>query len=70
MTKRVITWDWKGQPDTEQLSMYLTELAGVYVKDVTNTGGDEYAWVLSTDPMTSEEAAEEYRLWRDNEIDD
>lgn len=56
---RVLTWDWREQPDLEALRLTLAEL-GVYLRPAT-TGSDQYAVAISASPITQAEADEAYR---------
>jgi hypothetical protein len=52
----VISWDWKDSLSVVQLQKALLKMgASLYVQEV-DTGGDEYAIVLSDSPITKEEA--------------
>jgi hypothetical protein len=54
---RVLTWDWKEQPDLACLAAAVAEVSAgkVFLRGV-ETGGDEYAWVVSDYPVTDAEA--------------
>jgi len=59
-TAALLTWDWRGQPDIDELRDVLAEL-GVYLADVA-TGTDQYAIVVSDTPITD---LEQRRYWDD-----
>lgn len=57
----ILTWDWQQQPDLTALAEMVTRLSGGRVHIVQpDTGGDEYAIVLSTVALTVEQATEIY----------
>ena len=60
-TPRVVSWDWREQPDIDELAAAVRELSDglVHVTQV-ETCSDEYAIVLAGRPLDAEEA---YRLW-------
>ncbi len=57
MTARVLSWDWRAQPDLDQLAAAIHELSGgrLHLRQV-NTGSDEYAIALADDPITDADA--------------
>ena len=55
---RVFTWDWKEQPPMEKLAAALPGQPFMHV--VPDTGGDCYACVLSSWPLTPVEAQAAY----------
>lgn len=60
---RIISWDWRGQPDIEELNEAVSAVFdGIHCPQVTSvdTGGDEYAVLVSPAPMTSAEAQAAY----------
>ncbi len=57
----VLTWDWREQPNLTELAEMVTRLSGGRLRIVQpDTGGDEYAIVLSTVALTVEQATEVY----------
>jgi hypothetical protein len=63
--QRVLTWDWKEQPDLAELGRAVAELSGgrVHLAEV-DTQSDQFAIVLSTVPLDEQTAAELYERWR------
>jgi hypothetical protein len=61
VSARVLSWDWRGQPDLNQLAAAIRDLSEgrVSVQQV-DTGSDEYAIVLSDEPLTASQAT---TLW-------
>jgi hypothetical protein len=58
MAARVFSWDWKAQPDMTAIAtavMELSETGPVWMRQI-NTGGDNYAWVVSRAELTDEQA--------------
>lgn len=54
---RLITWDYREQPPMDVLARLLTEVsAGAVHLAQVDTGSDEYAIVLSNQPLTGAEA--------------
>lgn len=50
---RVMRWDWKEQPDMEQLARIVGELSGGRLHmHVPNTDCDEYALVVTDGPLS------------------
>lgn len=57
---RVLSWDWKEQPEIEDVERILQELgANVHVQHV-DTDSDQFAWAFSTEPITVDEATHAY----------
>lgn len=57
MAARVFSWDYKQQPDLPAIAAAVTELsAGRVVMCEIDTGGDNYAWVVSDAELTDEQA--------------
>lgn len=54
---RVMSWDWKEQPDLEQLAKAVYEISGrtVFIREI-DTGGDFYMLVISDYVVSDEEA--------------
>jgi hypothetical protein len=59
----VLSWDYKEQPDLETLARIVRDMSGgtVYLHDVGDTGGQDYALVVADRRLTSDEVAE---VWR------
>lgn len=55
---QVFTWDWKEQPPLDEIARALPEQP--FMHQVADTGGDCYACVLSTWPLTQAEAQAAY----------
>lgn len=55
-TPIVLTWDWKEQPDVDALASAVREVSGetCHIRAV-DTGGDEYAIVVSHDQLDRDE---------------
>lgn len=63
----VVVWDWKEQPDPDRLAAAISRVSASAVHAVfPDTGSDEYALVLSDQPLTPEAAA---RLYHDRDGD-
>ena len=60
--RHVLTWDWREQPDLERLGRLVNELSGgrVHITEA-DTRSDEYAIVVSDQPVSDTDAAEAYR---------
>ena len=58
----VLSWDWKGQLDIDELAAMVLDLSGgaVHIKHINNTGSDQYAIAVSTAPLTADDAAAAY----------
>jgi hypothetical protein len=61
-TVRVLSWDWREQPDLTALARDIADLSGgrLYLAGV-DTGSDEYAVVLSTAQLDKAAVDEAYR---------
>lgn len=60
----LLTWDWRGQPDLDDLRQLLLGF-GVHLTEV-DTGSDEYAIVLSAVPLSDAEAVDVFaRRWEE-----
>lgn len=59
--RRVITWDWREQPNLAELATAIRELSDdrVHLTQV-DTGSDQYAIVLSRGRLSAESAAAAY----------
>jgi hypothetical protein len=58
MTARLFTWDYKEQPGLAAIAAAVTELSAngpVFMREF-ETGGDDYAWIVSDTPLTDEQA--------------
>lgn len=64
---KVITWDWKGQPDIKELDRaILAVFNGINSPRITlvpDTGSDEYAAVIAAEQLTPDEAQDAYKAW-------
>ena len=57
MTARVLSWDWREQPDLDHLATTIHDLSAGRVRlHQVDTGSDEYAIVLTDEPITQAEA--------------
>lgn len=53
----VVSWDWRAQPDIEELDVAVRELSnGVVGITQVDTESDQYAIVIAAPPMTQAEA--------------
>lgn len=61
MSSKVLSWDWRGQLDIDELAEALAALSDgkIRVYDV-DTGSDEFAIVVSDTPMKGDEVAAAY----------
>jgi hypothetical protein len=59
---RILTWDWRGQPNLAELARVLTDVSNgtVHLTEV-DTGDDQYAIVLSPQPVNKPDAYAMYR---------
>lgn len=64
-TYRILGWDYRQQIDLDELAKALSDLGRVDLHQI-DTGSDEYAIVLTSQPMTAEEADQLYRAWEEN----
>ena len=51
---RLFSWDWKDQPNLDAIAAAVTELSAngqVFMREI-DTGGDNYAWVVSDAELT------------------
>jgi hypothetical protein len=63
--REIMSWDWKAQPDLDRLAAVVLEMSGgrVHMRQA-ETGSDEYALVVSDEPLSQAEATREYmRSW-------
>ncbi len=59
-----MTWDCGQQPDLDVLAAHIHDLsAGALRLHQVDTGGNEYAIVLATTPLTVTQAAEVFDQW-------
>lgn len=59
--RRVITWDWREQPDLDELATAIRELSDDRIHlTVVDTDSDQYAVVVSRGRLTAEGAAAAY----------
>jgi hypothetical protein len=57
----VMVWDWRQQPDLEELAAAVLKTSGGRVHLVqVDTGGDEYALAIADHPITGGEAIAAY----------
>lgn len=70
MTNRILSWDWKEQFNIDDLIQVVNELSGgkLHVKNIEDTGGDEYAIIVSTEPLSDEKAQEIFESRWDEEF--
>ena len=61
MTARVLSWDWREQPNLAQLGRAIHDLSGglLHLHEV-QTGSDDYAIVIADQPLTDAEARRIY----------
>jgi hypothetical protein len=59
MSARVLSWDWRGQIDLDDLAAAVRDLGGLHLIEV-ETGDDQYAIVLSTEPVSRSAANRMY----------
>jgi hypothetical protein len=71
MAAKIISWDWKEQPDLADIAAAVLEMSGglVHMRAV-ETGSDSYQWVISDHPVDDTEAlrldaelAEDPEVW-------
>lgn len=60
---RVITWHWREQPDLDEIRNALSDIGGGYLYPA-DTGCDDYAVVISKEPMVQQLADIAYRKSR------
>lgn len=67
---KVLIWDWKGQPDISEVNEYVQE--GLhYFYEVPDTGGDNYAWVVTAVPLEGEDQVQKiYDNFYNSEFDE
>ncbi len=69
-THRLLTWDWREQPDLKELGRALAEVSGgrIHLAEV-ETGDDQFAIVIADAPVSEAEATEIYRTrWEDEDV--
>jgi hypothetical protein len=61
VSARMFTWDYRAQPEMDDIAAAVAELSGgrVFMREV-NTRSDEYAWVVSDTELTDEQAERLY----------
>lgn len=66
----VLTWDWRGQPDLNQLGRVIHDLSGgvLHLRPV-DTGSDEYAIVIANTDVDGATARAAYDRWCDDGVD-
>lgn len=63
-TARVMTWDWREQPDVKRLAAIVYDLSeGKLHVSSPDTGCDEYALVVSTVPLDKTGAEDAFCRW-------
>ena len=67
-TTDVLTWAWKSQPDLQELTQMIREVTGAsfYLTDA-DTGSDQFAVVVTREPVTEAEANAVYQAWEADE---
>jgi len=61
---RVMSWDWREQPDFDVLADILKELSNHKIRlRVPDTESDQYALVLADEPIDNAVAYEAYHQW-------
>lgn len=69
-TARVMTWDWREQPDIGDLAEIIFDLSeGRLHVFAPDTGSDEFALVVSTVPLDADSARDAFRRWWVSEDD-
>lgn len=66
---RVLTWDWKEQPDFGEIGEAIKAVfdgKNCPIISCVDTESDQFAIVISPVPITSKEARKAYRKWEDN----
>ena len=61
----VLSWDWREQPDFDDLARVLLALSGgaIHLQQV-DTGSDQFAVVVSTSALSEETVQETFTRWR------
>lgn len=69
MTSRILTWDYREQPDLDALGEAIRTLSrgAVDLRAVPDTGSDSYAVVVADHPLTDAEAQEAWDVHEENE---
>lgn len=69
-TARVMTWDWRERIDVDTLAAIIYDLSegGLHVSS-PDTGCDEYALVVSTVELNSDQARDAFQRWWVSEDD-
>lgn len=57
MAAQMFSWDWKAQPNLPAIAAAVAELSHgqVFMREI-DTGGDNYAWVVSDVQLTDQQA--------------
>ena len=62
LPKIVVTWDWKEQPDLDELDRAVWMASGGFARvHPIDTGSDEFAIVVADHRVTADEADAAYR---------
>ena len=61
MTNRILTWDWKDQPDPKDVEE-LVKMGYKYMTAVPDTECDQVCWVFGKKPVNSTQAQ---NVWND-----
>lgn len=71
MSTRVLSWDGAEQPDMAALADIIRDVSNgtVHLREVEDTGSDQYAVVVFTEPVDEEQAQRVYLEWLRNEED-
>ena len=74
MSAQIVTWDWKAQPEMEVIAAAVQEISDgrVFMREY-DTGGDNYAWIVSDHEVSDEEAERLYPVMSEEvevELDD
>jgi hypothetical protein len=58
----ILTWDWREQPDLSELASIVLERSGgrIHLTPVEDTGDDQYALIIGSEPLTQEQASAAY----------
>ena len=63
-TPAVLTWDWREQPDPDELARAVRDVSGgtVHIRQV-DTGSDQYAIVVAAADLDDEAVQDVYDRW-------
>lgn len=69
MTSRILTWDYREQPDLDALGEAIRTLSrgAVDLRAVPETGSDQYAVVVADHPLSGDQAQS---VWNDADAGD